>query len=255
MDSQIVLRDENPIRQVALRHYPPADPTRRANPPAVDEAADGYLKLIAHDVFLCYRLGLDHAAIVTACTLVEMAIKTAVVFFIALDKGLKPNHQDWLPTDRKTLDPLARYARTILKGVPKDFWESVDEFKREYRDVYLHGAVSESLLRRRVTVDTIDINTGVISKQEVTLRDSISLQRQFRPHHDRDVVDAVVEFAIFVVNSMTAQMQIRFATWHAAERNAGRTADPRRVNEALASYLKLFPGATFTFPKSPQGPL
>lgn len=245
VDDNIVLRDENPVRRLALKDHPPRDLKRRVELLKIDPRMDQYLSIVVHDLFLCYRLCLDYAAIVTGCTLVELAIKTAVLFRVAVAKGMQAAHKDWEHHDRRSTEGAIKDAEEQLGIELPDFWKEVRSFRTEYRGVYLHGRAPQPVLDTRVDVVSSVVGSGVVTESSVRLADDMSMQRRYRPVYDRDIVDYVVDFSVRVANVMTSNMASRYADWQKQMADAGRLPSWDQVLADVGRLASMYPDASF----------
>lgn len=115
---------------------------RRKNPPPVlpmGPALDAYTAFLHEEMRQCYLQGLDHAAIVTACAVLEFTIKAAIFFEEDIKAGREFDQAKWDEIEGMEFSPLISRARSV-GIITKDGHRVLDGFRKAVRNNYMHGA-------------------------------------------------------------------------------------------------------------------
>ena len=192
-----IMEDLHPDKDLVARRqakgYPPLKP-----------AIDHYAAYLHLEMWLSYLNGLDHAAVVTACALLESTLKSALYLLHHVDAGFEFDRKAWDAIDEADFGKVANMAKS--KGlVTKEEWEKLEWFREHIRNDYMHGATPKWL--KEYPADEFlkaDVKTGEVSGAGGTLGDHLVPQRIVRVRADRDVCDEVVPLADRLVRVISA---------------------------------------------------
>ncbi len=112
---------------------------RRAMPfPPLLPRSDLFSAYLHEEMRQCYLNGNDHAALVTACALIDSTIKDAIEFerFVKADCVFNPD--EWDRIDALEFGDAINMAkrRGIIR---KDEWKKLEWLRKHIRNVYMHG--------------------------------------------------------------------------------------------------------------------
>lgn len=167
-------------------------------------------------MWLCYLNGLDHAAVVTACALVELSVKSAVYTNSFVEADCTFDSAEWDRVESLQFFPLI--AEAEKRGViTRDEWEQLDWLRKHIRNVYMHGAAPNWLKDQEAEGVVVgDLETGDVSEQNIKLRDDLTLQRQYRIAADRNACNEVIPLADHYARTLARRSLERLEAWKAA---------------------------------------
>lgn len=174
--------------------YPDKDivARRRGQPiPPLLPRTDLFSGYLHEEMRQCYLNGNDHAAIVTACALIDSTIKDAIHMqaFTKADCVFDPDV--WDKIDAMKFGQAINMAKR--RGiVTKDEWKKLEWLREHIRNVYMHGETPHWIKDKKDTVMIGDLDTGKVEKVTVNVREDIVLQRTVRIVADRNVCEQVV---------------------------------------------------------------
>ncbi len=216
--------DDDVVARRQAKGYPPLKPV-----------IDQYCIYLHLEMWLCYLHGLDHAAVVTACALLESTMKAALYLLHHVNARLEFDRAEWDKIDQLEFGNAAGMAKA--RGlVSKEEWEQLDWFRKYIRTDYMHGATPKWL--KEYSADDFvkgDLNTGEVSDAEGTLGDHLVPQRIARLTADRDVCHQVVTGADRLVRVMSAN-SVAKVEQHKRDHPASTTV--KKVEEVLENIQK-----------------
>lgn len=171
-----------------------ADPTKkRAAKPVrpLPDYVDSFDAYLHKQMRICYMQGIDHAAILMACALIEFTLKSVIHFYKLLDSDKNFNPKVWKKLDKQTLGKLIPQARK-LKILTKKQENILTKFNINVRTKWMHGATPPQA--RIVMPKVMDMNyvTGEVNLGPVNPDENIVIQRLIRCFIDRLWAERIV---------------------------------------------------------------
>lgn len=195
-------------------------------------ALDQYTAYLHLEMWLCYLNGLDHAAVVMACALVDFAIKNTVYFKAYVEAGCKFDPAQWDKID--ALEFAALLAMAKSRGVlTKEQWQYLDRFRKEIRNVYMHGATADSVKDLDLEAVEGDTQTGEVTEGSFRVRNDLSLQRQVRIFADRNTCNVVIPRIDECVRMLAHDAVHRLEQWHSQNPSSLTRVQVERVLENM----------------------
>ncbi len=186
--------DDDAVAKRQAKGYPPLKPV-----------IDQYAQYLHLEMWMAYLCGLDHAAVVTACALVESTMKAGLYLLRFVENGCKFDRAVWDEIDALEFGRAANMAKS--RGlVTKDEWTHLEWMREHIRNDYMHGATPKWL--KDLPPDNFvvgDLATGEVRDAEGTLGDHLPAQRVARVAADRNVCKQVVPLADSLVRVMSKQ--------------------------------------------------
>ncbi len=159
---------------------------RQAGFPPLSGTLDAFTAYVHDDMRACYLNGCDPAAIVTACVLIDFALKDAIHFDAFVKAEQKFNAKQWDQIDGFDFSTSINSARA--RGVVnKDECKQLHWLRKEVRNVYPHGQTPDWIKNKSEDIWEGNLDTGDVQRRTVSVRDNIVLQRQIRIVADRNV--------------------------------------------------------------------
>lgn len=198
----------------------------------LNPAPDQYTAYLHLEMWLCYLNGLDHAAIVMACALVDFAIKNTLYFKAHVAAGCKFDPAQWDNIDALEFAALIRLAKS--RGVlTKEQWQALEKFRVRVRNVYMHGATADMVKDLDLEVVEGDTQTGEVTERAFSLREDLSLQREVRLRSDRNTCNAVVPWIDECVRMLARDIAHWLEQWRALNPSSPTKAQVERVLENM----------------------
>ena len=207
---------------------------RRRNPLSplqASPALDAYTAYLHEEMRQCYLEGLDHAAIVTACAVLEYTIKSAVYFEHSQKVADRRFDQEkWDEIEKQDFSELINCGKS-LGLISKKNHKTLDRFRDAVRNVYMHGATPEAVKSATVPIFEGNWQTGQGAIREIRLSSDLSLQRMYRLMHDRLQCAQIVHFVDAVVRHTLAWMNEHLAAW--AKTHPTEQPTPEKINAIM----------------------
>jgi hypothetical protein len=197
--------DDDTVAQRQAKGYPPLKPV-----------IDTYAQYLHLEMWMAYLCGLDHAAVVTACALVESTTKSGLYLLRFVDDGCKFNRGAWDQIDGLEFAASANIAKS--RGlVTKDEWQHLEWIRDHIRNSYMHGATPK-WLKDIPPEDFVvgKLETGEVREAEGTLGDHLPAQRIARVAADRNVCKRVIPLADSLVRRMNERAVAKIEEYRAA---------------------------------------
>ncbi len=170
----------------------------------------------------CYLNGNDHAALVTACALLDSGVKDAIYFKVFVKANCVFDPGQWDTIDALEFGPAINLAKR--EGVvSKQEWKDLDWIRQHIRNVYMHGQTPEWIKDENETFVEGNLETGEAREVSVRVRDNIVLQRYIRICADRNICDRVVGLVDWFVRTLNQRAVEQLEEW--------KTANPFRPTE------------------------
>ena len=204
---------------------------RAANPiPDLVPAHDPFMAYLHEEMRQCYASGLDHAAILMACSLIEYFIKHLTYHdcFLKANRVFSP--EKWDEIDAKDWSEAISYAKA-LGIITKRGWKRLDSFRDSIRNYYMHGSTPDHIKKMEPQVYVANWQTGEASQQAVRLSEDISLQRIFRIIEDRRTCESAVRFADEVARGGAIFEEARIREYE--EKNPPATPSKEQLDKVL----------------------
>jgi hypothetical protein len=200
--------------------------------PPLDLVRDQYTAYLHLEMWLCYLNGLDHAAVVMSCALIDYAVKNALYVKAYVDGGCSFSPDEWDKIDCLEFGEAINMAKG--RGVvTKDDWELLEWIRVHIRNEYMHGATPKWLKDKEMGVVTGDLETGAVHERTVTLREDLSLQRQARIRADRNVCNKVIPLVDRLVRVLVQGIHQRVEEWRQRNPSTATRAQVERVLENI----------------------
>lgn len=163
----------------------------------------------------CYLNGHDHAALVTACALLDFAVKDAIHFNLFVEADCIFNPDEWDKIDALKFGEAANLAKT--RGiVSKQEWKKLEWVREHIRNVYMHGQTPHWIKDKNDKIIEGNLETGEVREVTVSARENIVLQRNVRIVADRNVCDQVVRLVDWFVRTLNGRALRRLDEWKKA---------------------------------------
>lgn len=185
--------DNGVVARRQARGFPPLKPP-----------LDHYTAYLHLEMWLSYLKGLDHAAVVTACALLESTLKSALYLLHHAKAEFAFDRVAWDSIDELEFGRAASMAKS--KGlVTKEEWQQLEWFREHIRNDYMHGATPK-WLKDKPADDFVqaELETGEVKEAEGTLGDHFVPQRIARVAADRNACNEVVPAADRLVRIISA---------------------------------------------------
>ena len=205
---------------------------RRGLPTQLVPCTDTFTAYLHEEMRQTYLNGHDHAAIVTACALIDFCVKDAIYFeqFVAQDCVFSPD--EWDQIDRLEFGKAVNLAKT--QGlVTKDEHKKLKWLRKHIRNVYMHGQTPPSLKQK--DFDGLvegNLETGEVTVNTVSLHDNIVMQRMMRLVMDRNTCEIVIPLVDRLVRSVSVRSQDILQDWK--KRNPSKPT-VKQVQRVLAA--------------------
>jgi len=99
---------------------------------------DTFVAYLHEEMRQCYLNGHDHATLVTACALIDFAVKDAIEFEMFVKAECVFNADEWDKIDKLRFGDVINMAKR--RGiVTKEEWKQLDWIREHIRNVYMHG--------------------------------------------------------------------------------------------------------------------
>jgi hypothetical protein len=210
--------DEDAVAKRQARGYPPLKPV-----------IDTYAQYLHLEMWMAYLCGLDHAAVVTACALVESTMKSGLYLLRFVDDRCRFNRGAWDQIDGLEFAASANMAKR--RGlVTKDEWKHLEWIREHIRNHYMHGATPKWL--KDIPPDEFVVGsfeTGEVRDAEGTLGDHLPAQRIARVAADRNVCKQVIPLADSLVRQMSERAVAKVEEYKAAHPSQHGIDDLARV--------------------------
>ena len=155
-----ILENLYPVKDVVARRQ------AQAFPPLLPrtDLFSGYLH---EEMRQCYLNGHDHAALVTACALIDSTIKDAIHLSAFVEADCVFDVAEWDKIDAMKFGQAINMAKS--RGVvAKAEWEELEWMREHIRNVYMHGQTPHWIKDKDDTVYIGDVMTGEVNKVRVT---------------------------------------------------------------------------------------
>ncbi len=225
------------MNEILENLYPDKDVVarRRSRPfPQLLPRMDLFSGYVHEEMRQCYLNGHDHAALVTACALIESTIKDAIHHDAFVKADCVFNADEWDKIDGMTFAKAVNMAKSH-RIVTKDEWEKLEWFRKHIRNVYMHGQTADWIKDKDDTVFKGDLQTGEVDRVQVSVREDIVLQRLIRIGADRNVCDMVVALVDGFVRVLTMRSIKALEEWK--KENASKPTR-EQVERALENMQK-----------------
>jgi hypothetical protein len=201
--------------------------------PRLDPVPDQYTAYLHLEMWLCFLNGLDHAALVISCALVDFAVKNAVYYKAYVDAGCKFDPNQWDNVDGLEFGNVIGRAKT--QGVvTKEQWQQLEWLREHVRNVYMHGATPEWLKDKAMSgVIVGNLDTGEVEERTVKLRENLSLQREARIRADRNACNEVIPIVDGLVRVLARGIVLRLEDWRTKNPSTAIKAQVDRILENM----------------------
>ncbi len=160
----------------------------------------------------CYLNGHDHAALVTACALLDFAVKDAIHFKLFVEADCVFNPDEWDKIDALKFGQAVNRAKRC-GIVSKEEWKKLEWVRQHIRNVYMHGQTPNWIKDKQDTVIEGDLETGELREVTTSARENIVLQRNVRIVADRNICDDVVMLVDRLVRTLNTRSLRRLEEW------------------------------------------
>lgn len=199
---------------------------RQANPLSpLGTPLDPFSSYLHEEMRQCYHNGHDHAAIVTACAVLDSVLKDAIYFDEYIKADCRFARSTWDEIDGLEFGPLIHRARR--NGVTdKKQHKALEWFRKNVRNVWMHGSTPPDL-KDFVIVDVVQANlqTGRVRARAIKAGSNLPLQRMMRIVADRKWCAQVVPFADGMIRALTSACHGRLQEW--SKRHPGKSSRKR----------------------------
>jgi hypothetical protein len=179
--------------------------SRQADPlPCLPGGFDPFTEYLHEEMRQCYLNGHDHAALVTACALLESAVKVAIYVVELAKCGYVDNPDEWDKIDSLEFGPAVNRAKA--QGlVTKEEWKKLEYMREFIRNPYMHGQTPDWVKDQDYEVMVGDLETGAVAEDSLRGRRDPGIQRVIRICADRNVCDWFVRFVDGCVRTLVAR--------------------------------------------------
>lgn len=195
--------DNDVVARRQARGYPP-----------LAVGSDPYTTYLHLEMWLCYLNGLDHAAVVTACALIDFAVKDAIHFDVYVKSDCNFKADEWDKIDGLDFGKTINMAKS-RSIVTKDESKKLDWIRQHFRNVYLHGETPHWLKDKDADVSEGNLETGEVRDRTIPLRDNLAIQRQYRIAADRNACNVLVPLVNGFVRTLAKRSLDAIETWKA----------------------------------------
>ena len=158
------------------------------------EEADLFIRYLHEEMRCCYLLGIDHAAIVMACVLVERSLKLGILTELNRP-GIQPLSSERInEVEEKPLADCANWAKS-LGLLDKQGCKQIDKFRDLVRNVWLHGRTAEYVKETMVPMHVLNPKTQQIRAEVRRSGDSVLLMQLGQIRADTQHVEECVLLA------------------------------------------------------------
>ena len=171
-------------------------------------ALDAYTAFLHEEMRQCYLQGLDHAAIVMACALLEFTIKADIYFEEYLKAGRQFDQAKWNEIESKEFAKLINWAKS-LGLISKNGHKMLESFRVSVRNNYMHGSTPKRVKQTKLQVFEGNWQTGEAKIREIELGTDLALQRMYRVAYDRMQCEQVIPFVDQAVREHVANMNVK----------------------------------------------
>ena len=216
--------DDDVVARRQHRGFPPLKPP-----------LDHYTAYLHLEMWLSYLNGLDHAAVVAACALLESTLKSALYMLRHVEADLEFDRATWDSLDELEFGRAANMAKS--KGlVTKEEWEQLEWFREHIRNDYMHGATPK-WLKDKPADDFVqgELESGKVKEAEGTLGDHFVPQRIARVAADRNACNEVVPAADRLVRVMSGNALAKLEQY---KRDHPSSTTVKQVEQVLDSIQK-----------------
>lgn len=175
-------------------------------------ALDAYTAYLHEEMRQSYLNGLDHAAIVTACALLEYTLKEAVYSELHFRDERKFNKVKWNEVESKDFSTIMNWAKS-LGILSKAGHKQLESFRNTVRNNYMHGTTPDRVKKTKWQVFDGNWKTGEVELREIELNEDLSLQRMCRLVYDRMQCAPVVEFVDKAVRDFLENRNLALKKW------------------------------------------
>ncbi len=202
------------------------------------QQAELYVQYVHLDMWWAFLNGHDHAAIVTACALLEHAIKDAIHFDVFIKADKEYDRTLWDRIEGMPFHNIVEYGRK--QGVlTVDQERRFLDFKNKYRNKWMHGETPAYVKDWHLPeVIKADYKTGEVEKVPVDFGDNSMFQRVGRIAADRDAAPKVVHFVDEEVRELIAMNNRKNEKWQKEHGDAPPT--PAQMDRVLENIRKKF---------------
>lgn len=193
--------------------------------PRLTNVAEEYLAFLHMEMAQCWLQGLDHAAILTACSLIEYTVKNALYAKKFVDDQCVFDRRVWDEIDGLDYSKAINWAKS--QGVvTKDEWTFLEHVRDKIRNHYMHGATPDWLKDMHAPgVISADLATGEWKQHTAPLGDDLPLQRVFRMIADRNTCNQFVPRTHDIVDAISSRASKRLDDWRTANPTPAPTAE------------------------------
>jgi len=186
---------------------------------------DVFVRYLHFDMWNCFLNGHDHPAIVTACALLEFALKDVAYFGHFLDANKEFAKDQWNRIDVMTFEEIVNYARNRVCITKHDAKRYV-AFKNDVRNPWMHGGTPPQL-KYVTSSDVIQANfkTGEVKKVPLDVSDNPQFHGMARMFLDRDMAPRVVQFVDKEVRKLYEMTQRKHNNWSQQHGDAAPTRE------------------------------
>jgi len=193
---------------------------------------DAFVAYLHEEMRQCYLNGHDHAALVTACALIDFAVKDAIEFGLFVKADCVFDAGEWDKIDQLRFGEVLKLAKS--RGViTKAEWKQLDWLRQHIRNVYMHGQTPDWIKDKDDTIIEGDLATGEAKEQTVSVRDNIVLQRHIRIVADRNVCDEIVRLVDGFVRLLGTRAITALEEWKLKNPSKPTVAQVERVLENM----------------------
>lgn len=196
--------------------------------PPLEASGDAFTAYLHEELRACFLNGHDYAAILTACAVVDAAIKGAIHFdaFVKADCQFDP--AVWDRVDAMKFGNAINLAKK--QGViSKEEWVVLEWLREHVRNVYLHGQTPHWIKDKEETIVRGDLTTGEVKEETVRVRENIVVQRMVRIVADRNICERVVLLADGCVRAVVARSKAKLEEWRGANPSKPTIAQVQNV--------------------------
>lgn len=187
--------------------------TRSKNPIpplTMTKALDAYTAYLHEEMRQAYLQGLDHAAIVVACSLLEYAIKSSLYYEEFVKAGHKFSQGKWDEIEAKEFGEVINWAKRSGL-ISKEEHKRLESFRKAVRNFYMHGSTPDQVKRTVLPTYVGDLRSGDVQKDDIDVATNLPLQRIVRIAFDRQQCDSVVRFVDMAVRKVLDRKDARIA--------------------------------------------
>lgn len=185
---------------------------RRTGLPPLSPRLDEFVAYLHEEMRACYLNGHDHAALVTACALIEAAIKDAIYFDQFIKDDCVFNPDSWDKIDELEFGNAINMAKG-RRVVTKADWDRLEWIRQHIRNVYMHGQTPDWIKDKDEALVEGNLGTGEVRERTVAVRDNLAIQRIIRIAADRNICDTVVRLVDGLVRGLAGRAATALKEW------------------------------------------